>query len=429
VLVTSQLHASLKEPVLGSINFLNEVIGRFPNAISFAPGAPNPDHLRDIDISAYVNRYVQHLCNNRGIRLDEAYRILYQYGPARGLINDLVADMLRHDKGINVPPNAIVITVGAQEAMLIVLRALFRSSCDRLAVVNPCFVGILGAARLLDIDVVGVNETEQGVDLDELDRLCISARLDNRNIRALYVAPDYSNPAGTVLSMEMRQRLLELARHHDFFLFEDNAYGFTATPENEIPSLKALDKTSRVIFLGTFAKVCLPGARVGYVVADQLVDDENGFSHLLADDLAMIKSMTTVNTSPICQALIGGMLLERGGSLAILEREKSLFYQSNLSLLLNALECRLFGNKEQSKGVSWNRPTGGFFVRVCLPIAADMALLEFSASHYGVLWTPMSPFYLNNGGLNELRLSCSYLTPEQIEEGIERFTNFIHSIT
>lgn len=428
MLIASQLHASLEDPVLDSINFLNQVIDKFPDAISFAPGAPNPSHLQQIDINRYIDRYIQHLCNDRGLNLNQARCVLYQYGAARGLINDLIAAALRQDKGLNVSPEALVVTVGAQEAILIVLRALFRSTRDQLAVVNPCYVGILGAARLLNIDVIGINETHQGIDLDELDKACCAARQADRPLRALYIAPDYSNPAGTVLALEKRQRLLKLAEHHDLLLLEDNAYGFTAPEGEEIPTLKALDKAGRVIFIGTFAKVCLPGARVGYVIADQLVYDANGSSHRLADDLATLKSMVTVNTSPICQALIGGMLLERGGSLATLERERSILYRSNLALLLDALKRHLPSSTDQPCQISWNLPAGGFFVRVRLPIPVNMALLEFSALNYGVLWTPMSPFYLNNGGKNELRLSCSYLTPEQIEEGVNRLATFLLSI-
>lgn len=422
MLVSAQLHASLQDPILDSLNFLNEVITRFPDAISFAPGAPHPADLTDIDITRYVNRYLQHVCHSRGIELDEAQRMLYQYGPARGIINDLLAQATSQDKGIDVPPEAIVVTVGAQEAMLIVLRALFRSSKDRLAVVTPCFVGILGAARLLDIEVVGIDEGEDGLNLESLDAVCQAARSEQRPIRALYVAPDYSNPAGSVLNLHTREALLELAGRHDLYLIEDNAYGFTAPAGVVIPTLKALDKTQRVIFIATFAKICLPGARVGYVIADQQVLGEDLSTHLLADDLAMIKSMITVNTSPICQALIGGILLERGGAFLTLEQEKSVRYQHHLQVLLNALERHL------PAGISWNRPQGGFFVRLRLPIPVDMQLLELSASQYGVLWTPMSSFYLNQGGHNELRLSCSYLSPEKIEEGIERFAVFLHEV-
>lgn len=424
----SGLHGSLEDPVLGGLSFLNEVIGRFPGAISFAPGAPNLEHLRDIDICGYVKRYVDHLCDVRGVSRDRARRLLHEYGPSRGLINELVATALRLDQNLDVAPEAIVITVGAQEAMLIVLRAICRADRDLLAVVNPCFVGILGAARLLDIDVAAVDETEEGIDLEELDEACDRARKVGKRIRAVYVSPDYSNPSGTVMSVATRKGLLALAERRDLLLLEDTAYGFTAPPGEEVPTLKALDTSGRVIVLGTFAKVCFPGARVGYVVADQLVRKANGSSRCLADELAEVKSMVTVNTSPVCQAIIGGMLLDRGGSLASLGRQSCGLYRRNLSSLLGALERVLSDCKQPPMRLSWNHPNGGFFIRLRVPVRADTALLELSASTYGVLWTPMSQFYVGNGGDNELRLSCSYLAADQIEEGVARLGRLLRTV-
>jgi (S)-3,5-dihydroxyphenylglycine transaminase len=75
--------------------------------------------------------------------------------------------------------------------------------------------------------------------------------------------------------------------------------------------------------------------------------------------------------------------------------------------------------------VRWNRPTGGFFLAVTVPFAADNAALVRSAEDHGVLWTPMSYFYPAGGGENGIRLSVSYLTPEQIDEGVERLAGFI----
>jgi (S)-3,5-dihydroxyphenylglycine transaminase len=75
--------------------------------------------------------------------------------------------------------------------------------------------------------------------------------------------------------------------------------------------------------------------------------------------------------------------------------------------------------------VSWNRPEGGFFVCLHLPVAVDAALLEYCAGEYGVLWTPMRFFSLDAGDNYELRLSCSYLTPEQIDDGVRRLGRFL----
>lgn len=417
------LHGSLEDPVLGSIGFLNEVMGRYPDAISFAPGAPHPGLLDGLDPQRCVERFLEHLVRERGLKPADARRVLYEYGPSRGLVNDLVADALRRDHGIDVPPGALVITVGAQEGMLLTLRALFGSPADRLAVASPCFVGITGAARVLDIDVIGVEETAAGLDLDALAEACAAARRAGGRIRACYVAPDFANPGGSRMAPEHRRRLLALAEREDFLVLEDNAYGFTAAPEDTLPPLKATDPGRRVVHIGTFAKVGFPGARVGYVVADQEVAAPDGGRTLLADALAAVKTMVTVNTSPLTQAVVGGMLLEHGGSLRELGRRKAELYRRNLRLLTDALDRHL--PPGTADGIRIGRPEGGFFVLMRLPVRVDAALLELSAAGYGVLWTPMAPFHLTDAGADQLRLSCSYLDPEEIETGVRRLAAFL----
>ncbi|GGZ41648.1 aminotransferase-like domain-containing protein [Streptomyces poonensis] len=420
-----ELHSAFGDPVLGAISFLNEIMSRYPDAISFAPGAPHLAFLDDLDIARHVDTWVAHEAAERALSRERTRRLLYEYGPSRGLINGLVADALRRDHGIDAGPDAVVVTVGAQEAMLLTLHALCARPGDLLAVVDPCFVGIRGAARLLNVDVVSVDEAEDGVDVAALRAHCRAARSRGERIRAVYVSPDYSNPSGSLTSLAARRRLLALAEDEDLLLLEDGAYGFTAPTGEEIPPLKALDTAGQVIHLGTFAKVCLPGTRVGYVVADQVIRTGDGGRRLLADELAVSKSMVTVNTSPICQAVVGGMLLEHGGSLKALAQRKSALYRRNLALLLDALDRHLGPGAGPLPGVSWSRPSGGFFVRMRLPVPADAALLETSASEHGVLWTPMSQFHAGGRGDHELRLSCSYLEPDRIEEGVARLAGFL----
>ncbi|MCX5195629.1 PLP-dependent aminotransferase family protein [Streptomyces sp. NBC_00249] len=425
VLDHQALHASLQDPVLESIGFLNEIMSRHPDAVSFAPGAPHPDPYADLDPTRYLDRFVAHAAAEPGSTPARAARLLYEYGPARGIVGAVVADALRRDQGIDADPDTLVITVGAQEAMLLTLRALIASPNDLLAVTDPCFVGITSAASLLGAEVVPVPEDDRdGLDIDALAEACRTARRTGRRIRACYVAPDYANPSGSRMEADRRRRLLELAEREDFLVLEDNAYGFTAAPGTELPALKALDTARRVVHIGTFAKVCFPGARVGYVVADQSVRTAAGTVPLAAE-LARLKTAVTVNTSPMCQALVAGMLLEHGGSLAELSRTRSALYRRNLAHLLRALDRESAGGLPD--GVEWNRPGGGFFVRMRLPVPADAALLEVCAAEYGVLWTPMAPFHPGGGGTHSLRLSCSYLDPDRIDEGARRLVAFLRA--
>lgn len=416
----AELHGSVTDPVLGSIGFLNEVMSRYPEAISFAPGAPHPAFFDDLDLGRLLDRFVEHLVSDRGWSRTRARRALVEYGPSRGLINHLVTDMLRGDFGVAAAPESVVVTVGAQEAMLLVLRALCRSADDVIAVANPCFVGITGAARLLDVPIVPVPETADGIDLDRLLSVCRETRGRGRQLRACYVAADFANPGGGRMSLACRQELLALAEDEDFLVLEDNVYGFTAADDAALPCLKALDTVGRVVHIGTFAKICFPGARVGFVVADQRIADTG---RLLADELAALKSMVTVNTSPLGQAVIGGMLLDHGGSIAELVRPKAIRYRRNLGRLLAALDEHL--PPLRGRGVGWNHPDGGFFVMVDLPVPVDLGLLERSADRHGVLWTPMAQFHLDGSGANRLRLSCSYLDEDDIDEGVRRLAAFL----
>ncbi len=418
-LSTTDLHGSLSDPLLDTMNFLNEVTGRYPEAISFAPGRPHEEPFDAARIADYLAAYTDHLARDRGMTEAEVSRTLFQYGRTKGQIHDLVARTVAHDEGIDASPDAFVITVGCQEGMLLALRALVRGPQDAILVSSPCYVGITGAARLLDATVVPVPEGPNGVDPAAVRRAAMEVRAAGRRPRAFYVVPDFANPTGTSMPVLARRELLDVAAEQDLLLIEDNPYGFFLRTGEPRPTLKALDTGRRVIYLGSFAKTCLPGARVGYVIADQAVRAPDGSVTSLADELSKIKSMTTVNTPSLTQAVIGGMLLRSGCALRSTNRDRIALYQAKLDALLRALE------RHSPDGVGWNVPDGGFFLMLTVPFVADNAALVECANDYQVLWTPMSYFYLDGGGSHQLRLSCSYLTVAQIDEGIARLCDFI----
>jgi (S)-3,5-dihydroxyphenylglycine transaminase len=329
--------------------------------------------------------------------------------------------MLAIDEGIEVPDDAVAVTAGCQEAMVIAIRGLCARPEDVLLAASPCYVGITGAARLLGVEVVAVPESGDGLDPEVVAAVARDVRGRGRRPRALYLAPNFSNPSGVCLPETTRRRLVEVAAEEDLFLLEDDPYGLFGADDEPRPSLKSLDRHQRVIYLGSFAKTCFPGARVGFLVADQTVVDRAGRRSRLAAELSTVKSMLTVNTSPIAQAVVGGLLVEHGCSLRAANQKKIEFYRTNRNAMLAALDATLGGRPD----VRWNAPGGGFFVVVHVPFRADEALLELSAREYGVLWTPMSFFYPDGGGGYELRLACSALTPDRITEGVARLARLI----
>src|ERR1700680_513755 len=148
---TGDLHGSLEDPALESMNFLNEIGLHYPDAISFASGRPFEEFF-DVDlIHRYLDLFCGYLKDQLGYDDEQARRVLFPYGRTKGIVHELIARQLAVDEGIEADPESIVVTVGCQEAMFLVARALRRDDRDVLFAVAPTYVGLTAAARLADL--------------------------------------------------------------------------------------------------------------------------------------------------------------------------------------------------------------------------------------------------------------------------------------
>ncbi|WP_240119407.1 MULTISPECIES: PLP-dependent aminotransferase family protein [unclassified Streptomyces] len=427
-LSVSDLHESVDDPALTSMTLLNELAGRYPSAVSFSAGRPFEGFYDIDDLSRHLATFRRHLEDEIGLPADQVRRTFFQYGRTKGFIHGLIARQLEVDEGLTVDPESIVVTTGCQEAMVILLRALVRDTSDVILAAEPNYVGFIGAARVAGAPLRTVREGTGGIDLEDLERQIAAARREGLRPRACYVVPDFANPSGASMSLADRVALIELARREQVLLVEDNPYSFFSREDSRLPMLKTLDEHRQVIHLGSFAKSAFAGARVGYIIADQPVSSggtSSGEVVLLADHLARLKSMVTLNTSTVAQAVIGGYIIENGYSMKRATAREAGVYRRNLAVVLDRLTAVFAPVPGVPRDVSWNAPQGGMFVVVTLPFVADEDMLEYSASKFGVLWTPMHHFYAGTSGFHQARLSFSVLTPEQIALGVDRLGELV----
>jgi (S)-3,5-dihydroxyphenylglycine transaminase len=419
-----ELKPCFGHPLLDVMNFLNEVVLRHPGAISFAPGRPTEQHF-DVEGSlGKAKAFVAYRAQALGWTEAAVWNDLGQYNRTNGIINDLIARQLRLDEGIEVEPAAILVTHGCQEAMVVLLLGLFEAERDVLLVSDPTYIGITGLAALAGIEIRPVAMEAEGLPMERLRAAIAEVRAAGKRPRAFYHIPDFNNPLGSQMPLAERHRLLGLLREEGVLLFEDNPYGMFAFDREPLPTLKQLDKDGLVIYLGSFAKTLYPGLRVGYLVADQLVAAPGGPAGKkvpLAVELSKVKSLTTVNTSPLLQAIAGAILLENDFSLRTVVKRKLPFYRDNRDRMQACLEKELGGRP----GIAWNRPAGGFFMTVDVPFVFGDAEVEACARDYGVIVCPVSYFALSPGRERQVRLSFSYVSQQQIEEGIGRFARFL----
>lgn len=399
------------------MNFLNEIALAFPEAVSFAPGRPIESTFQAEDYGPALQEYVDAVARTTKRSTRAVWDSLGQYGRTNGIIADVIATHLALDEGIKVDPGAVIVTVGAQEAMAITLMGLFEPGRDILLASDPTYVGMTALAALLGIRVVSVPSGPCGLDPMVVEEAIATTSREGR-VRALYDIPDFSNPCGTSLSLEARHEVLELCRARDVLIIEDNPYGMFAYDRPRLPTLKALDPV-QVLYVGSFAKTICPALRVGYLVAGQRTTSGES----LSEALSRVKSYTTVNTPALPQTIVAALLSRAGGSLEPIVAPKRAVYKAQRDAMVAALSEAF---SEDSSEVTWSRPQGGFFLTLNLPFECSIDEARKCAERYGVIVTPMRAFSADDARLRQIRLSFSYVDPDRIHLGVRRLASFVH---
>jgi len=419
------LNPALASPLLSVMNFLNEVTLEFPDAISFAPGRPAESFFDVAGALTKLESFVAYRSRQTGQPPAAIRTGLGQYGKTNGIINDLIARYLATDERIDAAADAIMVTSGAQEAMSILLQGLFAPDRDVLLVSEPNYIGMTSAARVLGIEIEPIPVDPDGVQLGALRDAIERVRRRGRCPKAFYDIPDFHNPLGTALAIERRHELLRIAADTGVLVIEDNPYGMFAYDAARLPTLKSLDRDGSVIYIGTFSKTLFPALRIGYLVADQPVAAGPERTWPLAAELSKVKSITSVNTSGILQAIVGGILIESECSLEARIADKIAYCKGNRDHMLIALE-RCFGAGTPFGGaLTWNRPRGGYFLTVETPLVWTEQAVRTCARDFGVIVCPMVFFSQQPGRERQIRLSFSYVSAEEIDGGIERLRAFL----
>lgn len=188
------------------------------------------------------------------------------YGDPAGepMLRELIAAYLRRSRGLSCTPEQIVITTGAQQAISLCAQLLLEPGAG-VAVENPGYRAAACAFALTGATMHGVAVDNEGLDCNALTAL--------GDCRLAYVTPSHQYPTGVVMSLARRLELLAWAERNERWIVEDDydgEYRYSGAP---LAPLAALDRSGRVLYVGTFSKVAFPALRLGYLVLPrQLVE-------------------------------------------------------------------------------------------------------------------------------------------------------------
>jgi DNA-binding transcriptional MocR family regulator len=364
-----------------------------PEIISFAGGLPAPE-LFPIEA---MEEALDYTMENQGQRA-------LQYGPTEGYdpLRKHIVELMKATQ-IEADYQDILVTNGSQQGLDFSGR-VFLNEGDYVITESPSYLGAISAFKAYQCKFLDVETDDYGM---KMDRLEATIKAHNGKVKMIYVIPDFQNPSGKTWSLERRKQLLEIASKYDLPIVEDNPYGMLRFEGEILPSIYSMDTEGRVIFLGTFSKILIPGFRLGWVCASQEILQK----YIMCKQGADLQS-GTINQIAAANFMDKFDIFEHVENLKVV-------YKKRRDAMLAAMD------KYFPEGVTYTRPEGGLFTWVILPESINTKELGLKAIEKEVAFVPGGSFFPNGGNERCMRMNYSMMNEEKIEEGIKRLAGLL----
>ncbi|WP_050479847.1 PLP-dependent aminotransferase family protein [Herbaspirillum rhizosphaerae] len=313
---------------------------------------------------------------------------LLRYQPHAGRPHER-ATVARHllSRGLSVTADQVLIVSGAQHGLAATAMALLHPG-DVVATDALTYSGFKVLAENQRLELAAIPLSEEGPDLDALEKLC-----KKRRVRAVYAMPTLHNPMGWVMKLEQRKKLVAIARQYGLLIIEDAAYAFLA--ENPPPPLAAL-APELTVYVSGLSKSVATGLRVGFVAAP---------SHWAPKVERAIRA-TTWNTPGIMTGIACGWIDD--DTVARLEAEKRADARSRQAMARKTL-----------RGLHTISHPASYFLWLPLPEEVRADQVAMALLHQNVSVSTAEPFAVSEHVPHAIRLALGSVEPEALQAALK----------
>ncbi|MDR0754029.1 MAG: PLP-dependent aminotransferase family protein [Prevotellaceae bacterium] len=364
-----------------------------PDVISFAGGFPAPDLFP-------IEKMKEVACEV----LDEDGAKALQYGETEGDLKLRKLLVERYNRqGFNIDVKNLVIVTASQQGLDLVSK-IFLNRGDKVVCGLPSYLGALQAFNAYGANMIGIRyDAALDSTLEVLQTL-------KELPKFIYTIPDFQNPSGVTMSEADRRMVLRIAEKYDVLVVEDCPYREVRFDGEHIKTMYEIDNSGRVILLGTFSKIFVPGFRLGWIVAHEKIIDK------------IVTAKQSVDLcSPVLDQKIAAKFLEKG------------YLDQNIPKIIENYRRKRDGmiaafEKYMPEGVQWTRPEGGLFLFITLPDYMDAKDLFDIAIKENVAFVLGNAFFCDGSGKNTMRINFSYMSEEMNTEGVKRLATAIRKL-
>jgi 2-aminoadipate transaminase len=323
------------------------------------------------------------------------------YKPCR----DYVAHKLKKYAGIDATGDEILLTSGSLQAMDLV-NSLLLEAGDTVIVEESNYGGAFSKLRKLGVNMVPVALDENGMRMDALETALDGLAASGIKPKYIFAVITVHNPTGTILPLDRRLKMLELAKKHAVPIFEDECYSDLVWANERPAALRGLDDSGMVIHIGTFSKTVGPALRVGYINADW---DVLGRLIAMKSD-AGSGALEQMMLAEFCPDHFDAHLKKCN---AVLE--------GKLDALIGALD-ESFGST-----IEYRKPPGGIFLWVKMPEGVKTSRLAAVAGRQGVAINPGPEWSLGGDADEWIRLCFANPPIETLRSGVAKLADICHA--
>ena len=327
---------------------------------------------------------------------------LLRYSSNRGDVDlrKAIAAYLCDFRAARCHPDQIVIVAGMQQAMLISAMAVLNPG-EAAWIEDPCYQQTQRVLSLAGVKILPKALDTQGI--------VIAQSRKEPMPRIIYVTPSHQFPLGVTMSFQRRTDLLDFARAHNAFIFEDDydaEFRFVGPP---LPSLQGIDNAGRVIYAGTVSKILCPSLRLGYIIAPER----------LVDSFVKIRSAMDQHSSPIEQATLARFITE-GFFLSHIKRMRKI-YAEGRDFFINQFN-ELLGDR-----FTLQVPEAGLNIVAWLKREEDFPTIKRITSEIGVRPSALSFFCIHAKLRPAFVFGFPAWTPTQIRESLIKLASALRN--
>ncbi|MCI1776051.1 MAG: PLP-dependent aminotransferase family protein [Paenibacillus lautus] len=322
-------------------------------------------------------------------------KVLSTYSSVSGDL-ELREEMARYfmeKQGIAVHPEELLITTGSQQAIDLISRSLVKSG-DAVLIERPTYSPAIDVFVQQDVNMLPIEITPQGYDLEHIEYM-----MRTEKPKLFYMNPTFQNPTGYTVPATQRKALVELAERYECILVEDEVYHDIYFGDPPPLPFFYYDTEGYVIHIRSFSKYVAPGLRISVLAARPE----------LMKVIVPVKALSDNGTPLLTQKIFQHYFF-------------SSRLQEHVAKLRIALELRKarMENLLAATDWSWSSPGGGLNLWIRLPETINVDALLQQCLAESVAFVPGRICDPLDRMESWIRLSYSYLSEVQLEEGIRR---------